>query len=93
MAGLVPVLVNAGPVGFVWSTPVQDVEPQIIPGVLADRVTVILAVAVAVLNGLVPPLVLVSTLVPTVPPVRSQARKVTEAVVSFAAPGTKRAVT
>jgi len=46
LAGLVPVLVNAGPVGFVWSTPVQDVEPQIIPGVLADRVTVILAVPV-----------------------------------------------
>src|SRR5947208_247051 len=49
-------------------------------------------VAVAVLKALVPPLLEVSTLLPAVPLVWSQARKVTEADVPFCPSGTKRSL-
>src|SRR5438132_244057 len=54
--------------------------------------TVMFAVAVAVLKAVVPPLVVVSTLVPWVPLVWSQAEKVTEAVVPFSPSGTNRSL-
>ena len=53
-------------------------------------VTVMFEVAEAVLKAVAPPLVVVSTLVPCVPLVRSQAQKVSEAVVPFWPSGTKR---
>src|SRR5256714_571125 len=55
-------------------------------------VTVIFDVAVAVLKAVVPPLTVVSTLVPCVPLVWSQAQNVTLAVVPLAPSGTKRSL-
>src|ERR671937_953732 len=59
-------------------------------GASLTSVTVMVDVAVAVLNAVVPPLLLVSTLVPATPLVWSQARKVIEALAPLLPSGTKR---
>src|SRR5213075_537115 len=66
------------------------VVPLVIVGASLTLVTVMLDVAVAVLNAVVPPLVVVSTFVPCVPEVWSQAQNVTLAAVPFCPSGTKR---
>ena len=66
--------------------PSSLVEPSTtpgMPGASLTAVTVIVAVSVAVLNALSPTLVLVSTLLPALPLLWSQARNVTSAVSAF----------
>ena len=69
---------------------VRVIVPVLIVGASLTLLTVMLDVAVAVLNAVVPPLDAVVTLVPVAPVVWSQAQKVTEADVPFWAFGTSR---
>ena len=69
---------------LVWSSLmlVKSLAPES-TGASLTLLTVMFEVAVAVLKAVLPPLVVVSALVPTLPLVWSQARKVTEPVVPF----------
>ncbi|TWT50139.1 hypothetical protein Pla22_28790 [Rubripirellula amarantea] len=67
-----------------------NTEPSLIVGASLTLVTTIDAVSVAELNAVVPPLLDASTLLPAVPLVPSQARKVKSFVVPFSPLGSNR---
>jgi hypothetical protein len=72
------------PVLVVWSSVIAvKLLAPVSTGASLTLVTVIFEVAVTILKAVVPPLALVLTLLPAVPLIWSQARKVTDAVVAF----------
>ena len=77
-------------VTVVWSVTVwlAPAPPRV--GASFTAVTVMVAVSLAALKAVVPPLAVVSAVDPALPLVRSQARKVKLPVVAFAVFGTKR---